>query len=37
MELAPASVTVISYFTTPDGGLGAQLRLYNARPTGAAL
>jgi probable phosphoglycerate mutase len=37
MELAPASVTVISYFATPDGGLGAQLRLYNARPTGAAL
>jgi probable phosphoglycerate mutase len=37
MELAPASVTVISYFPTRDGGRAAQLRLYNARPTGAPL
>jgi broad specificity phosphatase PhoE/ribonuclease HI len=35
MELAPASVTVISYFKGgPDGDLPmANLRLYNARPT----
>jgi probable phosphoglycerate mutase len=37
MELAPASVTVVSYFPTRDGSSGAQLRLYNARPTGAPL
>ncbi len=37
MELAPASVTVISYFNGgPDGDLPmANLRLYNGRPTGA--
>ena len=35
MELAPASVTVISYFDGgPDGDIPmANLRLYNARPT----
>jgi probable phosphoglycerate mutase len=34
MELAPASVTVISYFTAPDGEeRHPNLRLYNARPT----
>jgi probable phosphoglycerate mutase len=37
MELAPASVTVISYFQTREGTPAAQLRLYNARPTGAPL
>jgi probable phosphoglycerate mutase len=35
MELAPASVTVVSYFAGgPDGGVPmSSLRLYNARPT----
>jgi probable phosphoglycerate mutase len=37
MELAPASVTVISYFSTADGTPRPNLRLYNARPTGAPL
>lgn len=36
MELAPASVTVLSYFTGPDDELHPQLRLFNARPTGLA-
>jgi broad specificity phosphatase PhoE/ribonuclease HI len=36
MELAPASVTVISYFTGPDGRR-ANLRLFNARPTDVPL
>ena len=38
MELAPASVTVISYFQGgPDGDLPmANLRLYNGRPTGSS-
>ncbi len=36
MELAPASVTVLSYFTGPSGELHPQLRLFNARPTGLA-
>ncbi len=37
MELSPASVTVISYFQGrgPTGEQMANLRLYNARPTGA--
>ena len=38
MELSPASVTVISYFTGRGPKAGermANLRLYNARPTGA--
>lgn len=34
MELAPASVTVLSYFATPDGDVHPQMRLFNARPTG---
>ncbi len=34
MELAPASVTVLSYFDTPEGGVHPQMRLFNARPTG---
>lgn len=38
MELAPASVTVISYFDRGlDRGRTASLRLYNARPTGSPL
>jgi probable phosphoglycerate mutase len=37
MELAPASVTVISYFHADDGTPRPNLRLYNARPTGAPL
>lgn len=36
MELAPASVTVLTYFTGEDGTLFPQLRLFNARPTGLA-
>jgi probable phosphoglycerate mutase len=35
MELAEASVTVVSWFET-DRGRQANLRLFNARPTGAA-
>ncbi|SDR83112.1 Broad specificity phosphatase PhoE [Nocardioides scoriae] len=33
MELGPASVTVVSYFTGPDGTPAANLRLFNGRPT----
>ena len=33
MELAPASVTVVSYYTNEDGRRAASLRLFNARPT----
>ena len=35
MELAPASVSVVSYFSVgPDGDIPmSSLRLYNARPT----
>ena len=37
MELAPASVTVVSYFDHPQGdGRMGSLRLYNARPTESA-
>ncbi|GAA1929410.1 hypothetical protein GCM10009737_34110 [Nocardioides lentus] len=37
MELAPASLTVVSYHADADGGPDRpSLRLYNARPTGAA-
>lgn len=36
MELAPASVTVLSYFGSPEGDLHPQMRLFNARPTGLA-
>jgi probable phosphoglycerate mutase len=37
MELAPASVTVISYFRTDDEDFHPNLRLYNARPLDAPL
>lgn len=37
MELAPASVTVISYYTDPEGVRRPSLRLFNARPTDAPL
>lgn len=33
MELGPASVTVVSYATTPDGEVRPYLRLFNGRPT----
>ena len=40
MEMAPASVTVLSYFDDPSTGPGragrASLRMFNARPTDAA-
>jgi probable phosphoglycerate mutase len=40
MELAPASVTVLSFFADPSTGSGrgghASLRMFNARPTDAA-
>jgi probable phosphoglycerate mutase len=36
MELAAASVSVVSYFTGRDGEPTANLRLFNARPAGAA-
>jgi ribonuclease H / adenosylcobalamin/alpha-ribazole phosphatase len=40
MELAPASVTVLSFFSDPSTGSGrsahASLRMFNARPTDAA-
>jgi len=40
MELAPASVTVLSFFPDPSAGSGrrntASLRMFNARPTDAA-
>lgn len=36
MELAAASVSVVSYFTGRDGAPTANLRLFNARPAGAA-
>lgn len=38
MELSPASVTVVSYYTDPDrpGAPRASLRLFNARPPGEA-
>jgi broad specificity phosphatase PhoE len=36
MELAPASVTVVSYFRGPDDQVHPQLRLFNGRPTGVA-
>jgi ribonuclease H / adenosylcobalamin/alpha-ribazole phosphatase len=32
MELVPASVTVLSYFTGPDGERVGSLRLFNAKP-----
>ena len=32
MELVPASVTVLSYFTGPEGDTIGSLRLFNARP-----
>jgi len=32
MELVPASVTALSYFTSPEGDLIASMRLFNARP-----
>jgi probable phosphoglycerate mutase len=35
MELAAASVTVVSYFADPSGQHRANLRLFNGRPTGA--
>ena len=34
MQLSPASVTVLSYFSEADGQARASLRLYNARPPG---
>jgi probable phosphoglycerate mutase len=37
MELAAASVTVVSYFADPAGQHRANLRLFNGRPTGAVL
>lgn len=37
MELAPASVTVLTYFADDDGAVHPQLRLFNGRPTGVAL
>lgn len=33
MELGPASVTVVSYATTPEGEVHPYLRLFNGRPT----
>ena len=40
MEMAPASVTVLSFFADPSTGSGrsghASLRMFNARPTDAA-
>lgn len=33
MELGPASVTVVSYATTPDSEVRPYLRLFNGRPT----
>ena len=33
MELAPASVTVVSWFADPPRGVRGSLRLFNARPT----
>ncbi len=37
MELAAASVTVVSWFGDAGGGPTAHLRLFNARPTGAVV
>ncbi|MGH3414043.1 MAG: bifunctional RNase H/acid phosphatase [Marmoricola sp.] len=37
MELAPASVSVVSYFSDDEDRPRANLRLYNARPTDAPL
>lgn len=37
MELGPASVTVLTYFSGDDGVVHPQLRLFNGRPTGVAL